>query len=969
MGHTILSSHDKHLRDENHPPLLFIGLGGAGSSLVAAVKERFSEVSEVGRPPASVRFLSFDTDGRDVPPLEGSERITISVPNNAEFRDMYENTAANDLTTWLPAATADRIKGDLDRLGGDKTLGASGTRVIGRLSFYHSFATIHSRLKTELEALESVRGGRSQGLQASLRHPNVVVVSSVGGGTGTSILLDVLHLINHVSRALENNPAINAAPCWVHATLITPGLLSLANPRESSAMYPHWQANGYACLKELDAIVSGDRTFSARWAAGVNYTTKPAGTLKPEAAAKEVWLLGPVADDQSWRGTPPKSFDKWQEFTDEASLALHQLLTGQVYTTWFPISQGNYQKKVENSWVEQSPPETGEANRNRQIQRNAYGSFGAVTARLPWSHVVRQQGLMAEIDLLDLLNPDAAGAVGSTDLGAFLPEFVLYLQETLTEEDNRRQAAGAVSRLASALPRLGDLDLRQAPADLIERFALQFLTELSRPLNALLEKETSERKEDVETRAQALGWKLLESQSVRSFRTDVLGRMRSDLAADRIVCEGLPSSPTIPKGVLYEFLEKRLAAHSVAGVSALVEALQQALDKVSTNLTEALAGNGRDDHLLRLRSQLDGKIHKVKKVSWLTCLVRRLLGTSTDADADAELYQYQELSRAYGEAWGLHLKLMFAREAADVIRKELSHFASEELGDLGALLAAVRERAAGQVEAMRGIAEPRRIDRFLLLSREHSEQLREAYISRTRETDPGYQAALQDAKAGIINKEYHLGTRVVAYDDITNGVKNGDCSRHEAVEILAVCFHEIGETLANRFVPLEGIGFFEDRFQGLRNRQGGSVFDTLSDVMSASVPMIALTDRATLGGRGAPLRTQYLVHAADSCAKNDTCNGALASLWSVADTGRLCGHCFGNIAPAEKQIFCSGDRERLVTLSLITGFPLLSLKDAGEWYQEYRKELAVPTPMLHILDAPDQLPELLMENPLLRLGE
>lgn len=228
-------SHD----DRFNGNLLVIGLGGIGSKTVCNLKGMLMDDIT---PEDNINFLMIDSD---IPAMEQTiedskehvgfnalEVISIYRPN---VENILENGIANNpvhpnLAGWMspdfPSVT----------IG---TTGANGNRQIGRLMFSNAYDDVRMLLFDKLESIhDRVENGDTL---------DVIIVTSVAGGTGSGILSDISYNIRAFGKAKKwNNLRIGGC-------LIMPDVLfgnkAIVSNTETMFML---MANGGATLKEVD---------------------------------------------------------------------------------------------------------------------------------------------------------------------------------------------------------------------------------------------------------------------------------------------------------------------------------------------------------------------------------------------------------------------------------------------------------------------------------------------------------------------------------------------------------------------------------------------------------------------------------------------------------------------------------------------------------------------------------------------
>ena len=180
-------------------PTLLIGLGGTGGEVLLRLRRKFFEQTLSPSHP-SVRYLYIDCD-RDFEEralgdprakpvkahiaFEQGEKILATVDSG--FFDSYNANPGfyGHIYEWLPQDLPPEVN-----------MGAGAVRPIGRLTFFHRFTRITAAIA---DAYESFAVARSPGGKASAGagNPRIIVVSSLAGGTGSGIFLDLGFWLRH----------------------------------------------------------------------------------------------------------------------------------------------------------------------------------------------------------------------------------------------------------------------------------------------------------------------------------------------------------------------------------------------------------------------------------------------------------------------------------------------------------------------------------------------------------------------------------------------------------------------------------------------------------------------------------------------------------------------------------------------------------------------------------------------------
>ncbi len=235
-------------------PGLVIGLGHWGLEvlrrLARELEARFGGRDQL----AHLRLLGIDTDPDSVVPvlqgapggaLDPGEVVLAGLARAAHY--LRPRDSLPDLQDWLPAKVLHRIP---------RNQVPNGTRALGRLAFMDHYRTIRGRLQSDLERITApdalADACRSSGLGRRSGRPRVYIVTSLGGGTGGGMFLDLAYVVRDVLRKLRYKSAevigLFALPPWA------------ARGGDATA-----QANALAALVELNHFASPDETFKTRY--------------------------------------------------------------------------------------------------------------------------------------------------------------------------------------------------------------------------------------------------------------------------------------------------------------------------------------------------------------------------------------------------------------------------------------------------------------------------------------------------------------------------------------------------------------------------------------------------------------------------------------------------------------------------------------------------------------------------------
>ena len=251
--------------------VLAIGLGGTGKACLTILKERLEE--SYGRVPGNVVLLSLDTDSlRDVDRFAGT-RLDPEFGEGGrlpEFQHivspggMTMDTLFADIRTgktaaymnWLEHEKLDRILSPAER---DIRGGAQQRRVIGRTALFLRYAS--PVYQSIVEGIGRTYGYSDEDQSLSFtvaeieqNKRQVFLISSVAGGTGSGMFIDVANLVRH---------AISSNPSWfsisVSAVIVLPD--AFAHYARSMDDPTNLKPNSYSALREFDRFMGVHSSF------------------------------------------------------------------------------------------------------------------------------------------------------------------------------------------------------------------------------------------------------------------------------------------------------------------------------------------------------------------------------------------------------------------------------------------------------------------------------------------------------------------------------------------------------------------------------------------------------------------------------------------------------------------------------------------------------------------------------------
>jgi len=250
-------------------PALVIGLGNQGLGILKRLRQEMLE--QFGAPDAlpHVRLLYLDTDpealqaaasGNPDTALRHAEVLQARLHRPSHY--LKPGTDGQQrLVSWLNPKL-------LYRMPRQQT--SAGLRALGRLAFVDNYRTIIRRLQNELEACCAADvltlAARRTGLGVHSSTPRVYVATSLAGGSGGGMFLDVAYAVRHLLKRLG----------YGQAEIV--GLFLLPDAERTTGPTPGL-ANAFAALTELNHFAAPNAVFQARY---------EASDQQPAAAITEV---------------------------------------------------------------------------------------------------------------------------------------------------------------------------------------------------------------------------------------------------------------------------------------------------------------------------------------------------------------------------------------------------------------------------------------------------------------------------------------------------------------------------------------------------------------------------------------------------------------------------------------------------------------------------------------------------------
>jgi hypothetical protein len=215
-------------------PTLVIGIGGTGYLGVTSIKEKMVRLLPELIEEGFVRFQVIDTPSQKVRKLPPSEYFSCGGYNANRIIDaMHREHTYEHIRPWFPATLRP----------GQISSGAEGIRPVGRLCFFLQRRRIEEIVVGKMRALldESLpRRAAELGVRYITGDGlDIHVISSVCGGTGSGMLLDLVYNLHWWAGKLTDGVRIDGH-------LVLPEAFNVIGSKDKL------RKNGYATLAEID---------------------------------------------------------------------------------------------------------------------------------------------------------------------------------------------------------------------------------------------------------------------------------------------------------------------------------------------------------------------------------------------------------------------------------------------------------------------------------------------------------------------------------------------------------------------------------------------------------------------------------------------------------------------------------------------------------------------------------------------
>ncbi|MFO0814497.1 MAG: tubulin-like doman-containing protein [Gemmatales bacterium] len=229
-------------------PVIFVGLGNWGRTTLQILQQSVKEQLGCDQYPL-MSMLAVDTDPTppQVPTL--GQRLAedfVHMPLSRPARYIRSKDELPPVEGWLDSNLLYRMP---------RNLVTNGIRSFGRLAFIEHHAVFMTRLEREIKRMlkeePGIEAAQLTGQKLRKLEPLIYLVTHLGGGTGSGMLLDCAMIAHTVMKKLSCGGEVGAI---------------LFTPEQQDELPPDLpEANAVAALHELQYYQRSDSTFQAKY--------------------------------------------------------------------------------------------------------------------------------------------------------------------------------------------------------------------------------------------------------------------------------------------------------------------------------------------------------------------------------------------------------------------------------------------------------------------------------------------------------------------------------------------------------------------------------------------------------------------------------------------------------------------------------------------------------------------------------
>lgn len=389
------------LKTQELMPTILIGLGGTGKEVLLRVRRQFVEKYGSINDFPILSYLYIDTD--NAPSEEsGIARERDYLINDIDFQPsekifhpvnpsdyIYRIQDVPNIKEWLSTT------GEIAKLGTMNT-GAGQIRPAARLAFFHNYDEIVAKLTA---AKSRITDSRSINLVKDIHKIknvntdkiNVYVITSVSGGTGSGMIMDMGFLI----RSIFRNQAVST--CYV----VLPKIYQSYGKERVFA-------NGYAALKEFE-YYNLKNTFDVSWKKNEPHKFQP----------------GVFDDTYVIDGENSKNLS----LSDQNNRDIYKMLADTIFQDFSNSDFANYKRGVRVNLVQYKQrlwPDDNSVTDNTFSRK--YSTLGQATISIPVDRIIISCAYKLCEDIINYYLTYAEGSQSEVDnylINEFLPELGL----------------------------------------------------------------------------------------------------------------------------------------------------------------------------------------------------------------------------------------------------------------------------------------------------------------------------------------------------------------------------------------------------------------------------------------------------------------------------------------------------------------------------------------------------------------
>ena len=305
-------------------PVLLIGLGGIGSQVVNKVYEM---IPPEERKKEQVAVCAIDTNVNDLDGLGQLNDRTIQISGREPVWGVIKEN--EEVKSWFPYEF-DIVNNKM------MTDGAGQIRAVSRLAFYDA---MRKKKFAKLEHIVTRLFLASE--EQHSRSLKVMVVSSLAGGTGSGMFIQLGLYLRHLFEAEK----IRQESTLIRGAFLLPDVL-VHNRVVRYGEVEHVRANGYACIKELNAIISSLSKKQEKHQIELEYRPPEAGEAGVHAnqIGKLPYDFIFLYDYENSRG---EHLDNFRHYIDQMSSSVYLQMLSPIASRHFSLEDNTILKLVE----------------------------------------------------------------------------------------------------------------------------------------------------------------------------------------------------------------------------------------------------------------------------------------------------------------------------------------------------------------------------------------------------------------------------------------------------------------------------------------------------------------------------------------------------------------------------------------------------------------------------------------------